>query len=114
MRAFNVVIERDPDTRLFVGYLPGWPTLKPRDVVALLQAVGFVRRALTNSSATRTGAAQPFRAGRDISPTLLRTIAKDVDLTAENFFAATRVTDRIVIRRSRHVVTSELSSRLPI
>jgi predicted RNase H-like HicB family nuclease len=25
MRTFNVVIERDPDTGLFVGYVPGWP-----------------------------------------------------------------------------------------
>lgn len=25
MRAFNVVIERDPDTGLFVGHVPGWP-----------------------------------------------------------------------------------------
>jgi predicted RNase H-like HicB family nuclease len=25
MRTFNVVIERDPDTGLYVGYVPGWP-----------------------------------------------------------------------------------------
>jgi predicted RNase H-like HicB family nuclease len=25
LRAFNVVIERDPETGLFVGYVPGWP-----------------------------------------------------------------------------------------
>jgi predicted RNase H-like HicB family nuclease len=25
MRSFNVVIERDPDTGLFVGHVPGWP-----------------------------------------------------------------------------------------
>ena len=25
MRAFNVVIERDPETGLYVGYVPGWP-----------------------------------------------------------------------------------------
>lgn len=25
MRTFNVVVERDPDTRLYVGYVPGWP-----------------------------------------------------------------------------------------
>jgi predicted RNase H-like HicB family nuclease len=25
MRSFNVVVERDPDTRLYVGYVPGWP-----------------------------------------------------------------------------------------
>ena len=25
MRSFTVVIERDADTRLYVGYVPGWP-----------------------------------------------------------------------------------------
>jgi predicted RNase H-like HicB family nuclease len=25
MRSFNVVVERDPDTELYVGYVPGWP-----------------------------------------------------------------------------------------
>jgi predicted RNase H-like HicB family nuclease len=24
MRSFNFVVERDPDTGLFVGYVPGW------------------------------------------------------------------------------------------
>jgi len=25
MRIFNVVVERDPDTGIYVGYVPGWP-----------------------------------------------------------------------------------------
>src|SRR5262245_11590679 len=25
MRSFNVIVERDPDTKLYVGYVPGWP-----------------------------------------------------------------------------------------
>lgn len=25
MRTFNIVVERDPDTQLYVGYVPGWP-----------------------------------------------------------------------------------------
>jgi predicted RNase H-like HicB family nuclease len=25
MRTFTAVIERDPDTGLYVGYVPGWP-----------------------------------------------------------------------------------------
>ena len=25
MRTFQVVVERDPDTGLLVGYVPGWP-----------------------------------------------------------------------------------------
>jgi predicted RNase H-like HicB family nuclease len=25
MRTFDFVVERDPDTGLYVGYVPGWP-----------------------------------------------------------------------------------------
>ena len=25
MRTYNVVVERDPETGLYVGYVPGWP-----------------------------------------------------------------------------------------
>ena len=25
MRTSNVVVERDPDTKLYVGHVPGWP-----------------------------------------------------------------------------------------
>jgi len=25
MRAFNMIVERDPDSELFVGSVPGWP-----------------------------------------------------------------------------------------
>ena len=25
MRTFSVVVERDPETGLYVGYVPGWP-----------------------------------------------------------------------------------------
>jgi len=25
MRTFNIVVERDPGTSLYVGYVPGWP-----------------------------------------------------------------------------------------
>ena len=25
MRTFTAVVERDPDTGLYVGYVPGWP-----------------------------------------------------------------------------------------
>jgi predicted RNase H-like HicB family nuclease len=25
MRSFNIVVERDPETELYVGYVPGWP-----------------------------------------------------------------------------------------
>ena len=64
------------------------PTLKPREVVALLQALGFteVRQKGSHKQfrhADGRGTTGPFHAGRDISPTLLRKIAKDVGLTAE-------------------------------
>ena len=25
MRSYTAVVEREPETRLFVGYIPGWP-----------------------------------------------------------------------------------------
>ena len=25
MRTFHIVVERDPETGLYVGYVPGWP-----------------------------------------------------------------------------------------
>jgi predicted RNase H-like HicB family nuclease len=25
VRTYTAVVERDPDTRLYVGYIPGWP-----------------------------------------------------------------------------------------
>jgi predicted RNase H-like HicB family nuclease len=25
MRVFNIVVERDPSTQLYTGYVPGWP-----------------------------------------------------------------------------------------
>lgn len=25
MRSYTAVVERDPDSRLYVGYIPGWP-----------------------------------------------------------------------------------------
>ena len=64
------------------------PTLKPREVVALLEALGFaeVRQRGSHKQYRHSdgrGTTVPFHAGRDISPTLLRKIAKDIGLTAE-------------------------------
>jgi predicted RNA binding protein YcfA (HicA-like mRNA interferase family) len=66
------------------------PTLKPREVVALLEGFGFaeVRQRGSHKQyrhADGRGTTVPFRAGRDISPTLLRKIAKDIGLTTEQF-----------------------------
>jgi predicted RNA binding protein YcfA (HicA-like mRNA interferase family) len=64
------------------------PTLKPREVVALLEGLGFaeVRQRGSHKQFRHVdgrGTTVPFHAGRDISPTLLRKIAKDIGLTAE-------------------------------
>jgi predicted RNA binding protein YcfA (HicA-like mRNA interferase family) len=64
------------------------PTLKPREVVALLAGLGFgeVRQKGSHKQfrhADGRGTTVPFHSGRDISPTLLRKIAKDIGLTAD-------------------------------
>ena len=66
------------------------PTLKPREVAALLEGLGFaeVRQRGSHKQyrhADGRGTTVPFHAGRDISPTLLRKIAKDIGLTVEHF-----------------------------
>ena len=70
------------------------PTLKPREVVALLERLGFaeVRQKGSHKQfrhADGRGTTVPFHAGRDISPTLLRKIAKDIGLTPEEFLRRT-------------------------
>ena len=64
------------------------PVLKPREVAALLKTLGFVEVRQKGSHrqyrhSDGRGTTVPFHAGRDISPTLLRKIAKDIGLTAE-------------------------------
>jgi predicted RNA binding protein YcfA (HicA-like mRNA interferase family) len=66
------------------------PTLKPREVSSLLEKLGFaeVRQRGSHKQyrhADGRGTTVPYHAGRDISPTLLRKIAKDIGLTAEQF-----------------------------
>lgn len=62
--------------------------LKPREVVALLERLGFVEVRQRGSHrqyrhADRRGTTVPFHPGRDISPTLLRKIARDIGITVE-------------------------------
>lgn len=62
--------------------------LKPREVSSLLEKLGFaeVRQRGSHKQyrhADGRGTTVPYHAGRDISPTLLRQIAKDIGLTAE-------------------------------
>jgi predicted RNA binding protein YcfA (HicA-like mRNA interferase family) len=64
------------------------PVLKPREVAALLKGLGFqeVRQRGSHRQYRHPdgrGTTVPFHTGRDISPTLLRKIAQDIDLTVE-------------------------------
>lgn len=66
------------------------PVLKPREVVLLLEILGFVEVRQRGSHkqfrhADGRCTTVPFHAGRDISPILLRQIAKDIGLSMDNF-----------------------------
>jgi predicted RNA binding protein YcfA (HicA-like mRNA interferase family) len=68
------------------------PVLKPREVIRILQSLGFVEVRRRGSHAQfrhpdGRATTVPDHAGRDISPMLLRQIARDVGLTAEEFVA---------------------------
>ena len=68
--------------------MAGVPVLKPREVVAILAALGFAevrQRGSHKQFRHPDGRATtvPFHAGRDISPILLRQIAKDIGLTVD-------------------------------
>ncbi len=71
----------------------GVPVLKPQEVVAILGALGFaeVRQRGSHKQfrhADGRCTTVPFHKGRDISPRLLRQIARDVGMTAEAFVQA--------------------------
>lgn len=62
------------------------PVLKSREVAALLARLGFVEVRTRGSHrqyrhADGRGTTVPFHLGRDVSPTLLRQIAKDIGLS---------------------------------
>jgi predicted RNA binding protein YcfA (HicA-like mRNA interferase family) len=64
------------------------PVLKPREVPSLLEARGFreVRQRGSHKQYRHDDGrctTVPFHPGRDISPILLRQIAKDIGLTVE-------------------------------
>jgi predicted RNA binding protein YcfA (HicA-like mRNA interferase family) len=68
-----------------MGHLP---VLKPREAVALLEALGFIeirQRGSHKQFRHPDGRCTtvPFHSGRDLSPILLRQIAKDIGLTIE-------------------------------
>lgn len=64
------------------------PVLKPHEVVARLLKLGFVEVRQRGAHkqfrhSDGRGTTVPFHKGRDISPVLLRKIARDIRLTAE-------------------------------
>ena len=64
------------------------PVLKPREVVALLEALGFVEVRQRGSHkqfrhSDGRGTTVPLHPGRDISPIILHQIAKDIGLTMD-------------------------------
>ncbi len=69
-----------------------FPVLKPADVVGILLRLGFVELRQRGSHKLfrhpdgRTTTV-PFHSGRDISPILLRQIARDIHLNVEEFLA---------------------------
>ncbi|MBX9904596.1 MAG: type II toxin-antitoxin system HicA family toxin [Burkholderiales bacterium] len=70
--------------------MSGIPVLKPREVIAILTALGFVevrQRGSHKQFRHPDGRATtvPFHTGRDLSPILVRQIAKDIGLTTEQF-----------------------------
>lgn len=69
------------------------PVLKPREVVAILEALGFtcVRQRgshLQFRHADGRATTVPDHGGRDISPALLRKVARDIGMTGEEFINA--------------------------
>lgn len=69
------------------------PVLKPHEVVSLLQSLGFVEVRQRGSHKQfrhpdGRGTTVPFHKGRDISPVLLRKIARDIGMNADEFIRA--------------------------
>ena len=68
------------------------PVLEPRKVVKILKTLGFqlVRQRGSHQQFRHSDGrctTVPFHASRDISPPLLRQIAKDIHLSVEEFLA---------------------------
>lgn len=66
------------------------PVLRPAEVVRILLEMGFVEVRQKGShkqfrDVKGRCTTVPFHQGRDISPALLRQIAKDIGMTAEEF-----------------------------
>jgi predicted RNA binding protein YcfA (HicA-like mRNA interferase family) len=68
------------------------PVLKPREVAGILERLGFLEVRQRGSHrqfrhADGRATTVPFHPGRDISPTLLRVIARDIGMDVRDFVA---------------------------
>jgi len=68
------------------------PVLKPREVAGIREPLGFVEVRQRGSHrqyrhADGRATTVPFHPGRDISPTLLRVIARDIGMDVRDFVA---------------------------
>ena len=68
--------------------MPKPPVLKPREVVAILNKLGFIEVRQRGSHkqyrhADGRSTTVPFHGGRDISPVLLRQIARDIRMSID-------------------------------
>ena len=73
--------------------MPGVPVLKPHEVAAILERLGFaeVRQRGSHRQYRHPdgrGTTLPFHRGRDISPSLLRRIARDIGMSVDEFLEA--------------------------
>jgi predicted RNA binding protein YcfA (HicA-like mRNA interferase family) len=69
------------------------PVLKPREVAIILEQLGFtlVRQRGSHKQYRHPdgrGTTVPFHQGRDISPILLRRIAKDINITVQELITS--------------------------
>lgn len=69
------------------------PPLKPREVIAILNKLGFAEARQRGSHKQfrhpdGRSTTVPVHTGRDISPTLVRKIAQDIGLSAEQFLTS--------------------------
>ena len=73
--------------------MPKLPVLKPQEVVAQLEKLGFIEVRQRGSHkqfrhVDGRGTTVPFHKGQGISPVLLRKIARDIGMSAEEFVAS--------------------------
>ncbi len=84
------------------------PVLKPQEVVARLEKLGFVEVRQRGSHkqfrhVDGRCTTVPFHKGRDISPILLRQIARDIGMTAQELAEPVAAPDRAGTTRSREL-----------